>query len=256
MVTSAVPKVRLPWKATVPVVLVMVVVAVSTVLWNVVPPELVMVRFPMSVPTAPANITAPVVLTVKLSAVPPAVPVTAAILITLAMPVPTVSVTPFSRMALPRVTVPVDAPPTKPLADLMFIAVSESPRVIIPMPAAVIVPMRLIAEGLVAMTPPVKLKTSEPAFPKVSEPLLPKVVSPAMLLSSSISALKAPLGETVMPVLTARLPRNLTKPPSVVSVMVIVLTLIEPVKFALAELVTVRELNGVPEVPIAPLIFI
>ncbi len=159
----------------------MVAVAAATVLWKVVPPELVMVKSPISVPTAPATVTAPVVLMVKLLDVPDAVPVTAAILIVLAMPVPTVSVTPSSRMALPRVIVPVDVPPTKPLADLMFIAVSESPRVIIPMPAAVTVPMRLIAEGLVAMMPPVKLKTSEPALPKVSEPLLPKVVSPAMV---------------------------------------------------------------------------
>ena len=137
---------------------------------------MVMVRFLISVPIAPATVTAPVVLMVKLLDPGEANPVTAARLIVLAMPVPTVRVTLSSRMALPRVMVPVEAPPTKPLPSLMVIAVPESPRVIIPAPAAVIVPLRLIAEGLVAMMPPVKLKTSEPTFPKVSKPLLPKVV--------------------------------------------------------------------------------
>lgn len=60
MVTSAVPKVRLPWNATVPVVLVMVVVAASTALWKVVLPELEMVKsliatvVPVMAPTVPA----------------------------------------------------------------------------------------------------------------------------------------------------------------------------------------------------------
>ena len=184
--TSEVVKFRLPSNLTVPVVLVMVVVAAATVLWKVVPPELVMVSVPMSVPTAPATVTAPVVLRIKLLERGEAVPVTAAMLIVLAMPVPTVRVTLSSRMALPRVMVPVEAPPTAPLPLFTLSGVSESPRVMIPAPAAVTVPIRLIAEGAVAIMPPVKLKVSVPTLPKVSEPLLPKVVCPAMVLVAPI----------------------------------------------------------------------
>ena len=81
---------------------------------------------------------------------------------------------------------PVEVPPTKPLPLFTLSGVSESPRVMIPAPAAVTVPIRLIAEGAVAIMPPVKLKVSVPPSPKVSEPLLPKVVCPAMVLVAPI----------------------------------------------------------------------
>ena len=103
-----------------------------------------------------------------------------------AIPVPTVSVTPLSRMALPRLMLPVEVPPTAAPPFFTFSSVFESPRVITLVPAAATFPMRLIAEGAVAMMPPVKLKVSVPASPKVIEPPLPKVVKPAMLLLALI----------------------------------------------------------------------
>ena len=103
----------MPLKLTVlpTVVLVIATVAALTVLLKVVPPEFVIVIVPMSVPTAP-TVTAPVVLIVKFDALPPAVPVTDDKLKVLAMPVPTVKVTPSARVAAPKVIAPVEVPPT------------------------------------------------------------------------------------------------------------------------------------------------
>ena len=85
------------------VVLVIATVATLTAPPNVVPPELVIVKVPMSVPIAPEAVTAPVVLIVTLDAEPLAVPETLDRLIALAMPVPKVNVTPSTKVVAPKV---------------------------------------------------------------------------------------------------------------------------------------------------------
>ena len=90
-------------KVIVPVVLVNATVAAFTVLLNVVPPEFVIVRVPMSVPTAPETVTAPVVLIVKLEAEPLATPETVVMLIGVTAPAPTVSVFASEIVIAPKV---------------------------------------------------------------------------------------------------------------------------------------------------------
>ena len=70
---------------------------------NVVPPEFVIVKVPISVPIAPEAVTAPVVLIVILEAEPPAVPETLLKLIAFAIPVPKVKVTPSAKVVVPNV---------------------------------------------------------------------------------------------------------------------------------------------------------
>ena len=59
------PIVAAPVNVIVPVVLVRVTVVATVVLWNVTPPDLVIVIVPILVPTAPDTVTAPVVLMVR-----------------------------------------------------------------------------------------------------------------------------------------------------------------------------------------------
>ena len=59
--------------------------------------------------------------------------------------------------------------------------VSASPKVMTPVPEAFTVPETVMDDGAVAMTPPVKVVTSEPS-PNVRVPVLPNVVVPAMEL--------------------------------------------------------------------------
>ena len=131
-----------------------------------------MVRVPMSVPTAPPTVTAPVVLIVRLDAVLPAVPLTEDKLIALARFVPTVKVTPSAKVAAPKVMAPVEVPPMMVFA----LTLTGAPRLIAAVPAAVIVPATLTALGAVATTPPVKAKVP-PLAPKVTEPVLLKVTA-------------------------------------------------------------------------------
>ena len=84
-----------------PVVLVKVTVVASTVLLKVVPPELVMVSVPISVPMAPLTVTAPVVLIVMLDEEPPVVPLIEERLIGLALPLPIVKYAPFANVVAP-----------------------------------------------------------------------------------------------------------------------------------------------------------
>ena len=169
-----VPKVRLPLKATVlfALVLVMATVAASTVLLKVVPPELVMVMVPISVPTAPLTVTAPVVLMVRFDVVPPAVPETEDRLIALAIPVPTVKVAPSTKVAAPKVMLPVEVPPMVVLA----VTLTGAPKFRAAVVAAVIVPATLMALGAVAVIPPVNAKVPVLA-PKVTVPVLLKVTA-------------------------------------------------------------------------------
>ena len=134
----------------------------------------------MSVPTAPLTVAAPVVLIVKLDAVPLAVPVTEDKLNVFALPVPTVRVTPSAKVAAPKVIFPVDVPPTVELPPTL-IPVLASPKVITPVPAAVTVPFKLMLLGAVATTPPVNAIASPP-FPNVTVPELLNVVAPAIVL--------------------------------------------------------------------------
>ena len=132
---------------------------------------------PIFVPIAPFKITAPVDVTVRLLTAPDAVPVTEPRVIAFAIPVPTKRVNPLAKVAFPKVMAPVDVPPTVVGPPTVTEVV---PRLITPVPAAVIVPLMALLEGAVAATPPVKLIVSPP-FPRVSVPVLLKVVGPAMV---------------------------------------------------------------------------
>ena len=145
-----------------------VIVAALTVLENVVPPDRVIVTVPMSVPTAPLTVTAPVVLIVKLEAVPLAVPVTEDKLNVFALPVPTVKVTPSAKVAAPNVIFPVDVPPTVEFPETVTPVV---PKLITPVPAAVIVQLIVLELGAVAVTPPVNAVVPT----KVTVPVLANV---------------------------------------------------------------------------------
>jgi len=160
--------VKAPEKVMVPVVLVNVTVAASTVLENVVPPDLVTVTVPISVPTAPLTVTAPVVLIVKLETEFNAVPVTEDKEIGVSAPAPTVNVLLSDKVAAPIVICPVDAPPIveSPVIETV-------PKVITPVPAALTVPLIVLELGAVAITPPVNAVV--PA--KVSVPELEKVTA-------------------------------------------------------------------------------
>ena len=153
----------------------MIPVAASTVFWKVVPPELVILRLPISVPTVPVTEAVPKVLMVKLLADPPAVPAIAAKLTALLIPVPTVRVAPFSIIEFPNVMAPVDIPPTKAFP---FLIRSGAFKFITPVPSAATVPIRLINDGLEAVTPPLKLNKSVPALPRVNVPRFKKEVLP------------------------------------------------------------------------------
>ena len=176
--------VRFPWKATsAPAVesLIVTVLAV-TVLWKATPPDWVMVMVPMSVPTAPATVTAPVVLRVRSLTAPAAVPVINPRLMVFAIPVPIVRVTPLAKVAFPKVIAPVDVPPTVEIPDTVT---GVLPKLITPVPAAVIFPLMSLLEGAVAVTPPVNARVSPP-LPKVKAPVLLKAVIPAIVLFAPV----------------------------------------------------------------------
>ena len=160
---------------------VIVTVAALTAPLNVVPPDCVIVKVPMSVPTAPA-VTAPKVLRVRLLANPAAVPVIDPRVMILLIPVPTVRVTLSTRVAFPIVIAPVDVPPTSDVPPTFTPVV---PRLITPVPAAVIVPLMVLLEGAVATTPPVNPIVSPPS-PSVTVPVFPKVVAPAIVFAAPV----------------------------------------------------------------------
>ena len=96
-----------PLKAIVPVVLLRVTVVAATVLEKVVPPELVMVRVPISVPTAPLTETAPAELMVRLDDVPLGVPETLDKFTAPAPELVSVRLALSARVRAPKVMVPV-----------------------------------------------------------------------------------------------------------------------------------------------------
>ena len=159
----------------------MVTVLAVTVLWKATPPDWVMVMVPMSVLTAPATVTAPVVSSVRLLTVPSAVPVTEPKVMALAMPVPTVRVTPSANVAFPKVIAPVDVPPT---IESPTTATGLVPRLMTPIPAAVMFPLIVLLDGAVAMTPPVNAEL--PPDPMVTTPVFSKVVIPAIVFAAPV----------------------------------------------------------------------
>ena len=97
--------VNAPLKVIVPVVLLSTtLVPVVTAPLKVVPPELVRVNIPISVPILPDTLTIPAVLIVRLDALAESVPTIELKFTVLAMPVPTVNVTPSAKVAAPKVT--------------------------------------------------------------------------------------------------------------------------------------------------------
>ena len=104
-----------------PVVFVKVTVDALTVPPNVVPPELVIVTDPMSVPIAPVMLTAPVVLITMLEAEPPLVPVIEATVIDPELPPPKYKVTPSPSNTLLRVMD--EAPKSNTLFELKKVVV-------------------------------------------------------------------------------------------------------------------------------------
>ena len=130
------------------------------------------VTVPISVPTAPLTVAAPVVFIVRLDTPLRAVPETEPKEIGVIAPAPTVNVTSFDKIALPKVICPVDVPPTVEL-PFTLMPVFASPRVIAAVLAAVTVPFKLMLLGSVAVTPPVNAVV--PA--KVTVPLLENVTA-------------------------------------------------------------------------------
>ena len=156
-----------------PVVLVKVTVVALTVLLKVVPPELVMVSVPTLVPTAPLTVIDPVVSKVKL-ALPLDGPVMVVRLIGVAAPAPKVRLL-LSAIA-PKVIVPVEVPPIVDVPPIVT-PVLLSPKVITPVPAAVTVPLTVMALGAVAVKPPVKANVP---------PLVPKVTVPVLIIDTAL----------------------------------------------------------------------
>ena len=87
-----------------PVVLVNVTVVAFTAPLNVVPPEFVIVKVPMSVPMLELNVTPATESMVIFDCVPEAVPATEFTVISAGPPLPKVNVTPSSKVTLPSTT--------------------------------------------------------------------------------------------------------------------------------------------------------
>ena len=163
---------------TVPVVSVIVTRSASTVDWKVVPPELVIITAPMSVPTAPLTVAVPVVSIVTCSPTLPVVPVIEPTWIVLATPVPSVRVAVCPSSTSASVMLPVEAPPMA-AAPTTVTSVSRSPSVITPVVAAIVAEIE-IAAGAVATTPPANVNVSPPVSPNWRAPVLRNSVTPAM----------------------------------------------------------------------------
>ena len=238
----------------VPVVAVNVAVVALTVLEKVAPPELVMVRVPISVPMAPAAATTPVVLIIRFDAVPLVVPVTASRLMAFAIPVPTVNVALSANVASPKSINPVAAPPMFAVA-VTATGVLESPNMIVLAPVvAIIVPAILRALGAVAVSPAVKVVLSLEALPMVNVPVLLKVVVPAMeLVVPVMDTLYALPEAAVRDVVAVRLSKKDTVAAAVVFVIATVSALTVFEKVAPPELVMVSVVTPLTE-PVTPIV--
>ena len=141
---------------------------------KVVPPELVMVRVPMSVPMVLLTATAPVVLIVRLEVLPESVPATELKLIALALPVPMIKVTLSAKVVAPKLIAPVAEPPMVVLAKMLTGVVAK--LITLVELFAAIVPERYFVLGAIAVKPLVKVKVP-PLVPSVNVPLLLKVTA-------------------------------------------------------------------------------
>jgi hypothetical protein len=77
----------------------------------------------------------------------------------------------------------VEVPPTVELPDTVTPVV---PKLMTPVPAAVIVPLIVLLLGAVAVTPAVKLIVSLP-LPKVTDPVFKNVVAPAIVFDAPLN---------------------------------------------------------------------
>ena len=141
---------------------------------KVVPPELVMVRVPISVPMVLLTATAPVVLIVRLEVLPESVPATEIRLIALALPVPIVKVTLSAKVVAPKLIAPVAVPPMVVLARMLTGVVAK--LITLVELFAAIVPDRYFVLGAVAVKPFVNVKVP-PLAPRVKVPVLLKVTA-------------------------------------------------------------------------------
>ncbi len=135
-------------------------------------------------PIAPLTVIAPVVFKLKLDELAVVVLSTVLKLIAAAAPVPIVKVLPLASVVAPKLICPVDVPPMFVVSTTLTL-----PRLITPVPAAVIVPCTLICEGVVAVTPPINAVVLLAALLIVTVPLLPKVELPAILLFVPLSTI-------------------------------------------------------------------
>ena len=138
------------------------------------PPELVIVTVSISVWKLSRIVTDPIVLIVILEAKPPAVPRMDARIIGLAIPVPSVNVTPSANVVAARVIVPV-APPPKNVFTRTLTGVTPNLIRLVPT-VAEIVPERNFVLGDSAVKPLLKTKVP-PLAPSVKVPVLLKVTA-------------------------------------------------------------------------------
>ena len=201
---------------------------------KVVPPELVMVRVPMSLPIVLLTATAPVVLIVKLEARPKSVPATELRLIALLMPVPRVKVTLSAKVVAPRLMAPVAVPPMVVLAKMLTGVVAK--LITLVELFAAIVPDKYFVLGANAVRPLVKLKVPALA-PKVKVPVLLKVTAlvivPVLAFRAKLYACAA-----VFKVVAVRAPLKAIVPVVLVKVTIVAPTV--PLKVVPPELVMMR----------------
>lgn len=165
-----------PLKVIAPVVSVSTTVLALTAPLKVAPPELAIVRVPISVPMVPDTVSAPIVLIVRFEGVPPVVPAIDERLIALAIPVPRVSVTPSASVVAPKVMVPVELPPRVVSAETLTGLV---PKLITPLEAA-IVPAKVLVLGAVAVNP-LLIVNVPPDDPNARVPVLLNVTALAII---------------------------------------------------------------------------
>ena len=134
---------------------------------KVTPPELVMVRVPMSVPTLPLKVTTSVVLIVMCDLAPAAVPEIELKVIGVAAPAPSVKVAPSSKVTAPKVI--------RPVVGLRVVLTSKRTGTLMNSSLAVaerVWALIVTAEVLAIDRPPTKLKVSVAKSPKRMVPVL------------------------------------------------------------------------------------
>ena len=134
---------------------------------KVTPPELVIVRVPMSVPMLPLKVTASLVLIVMCDLAPAAVPEIELRVMGVAAPAPSVKVAPSSKVTAPRVI--------RPVVGLRVVLTSKRTGTLINNSLAVaeiVWALIVTAEALAIDKPPTKLKVSVAKSPNRIVPVL------------------------------------------------------------------------------------